>query len=237
MSRMYSTCVSSWRVPLMNVTPETSGQSPCLRTICSAPSPFCTVTTVAPGKRPASACGRIVEPRRLGRDDRDVELGQLRRIVGRVHLAGELGPSGHREPVRPRARSACSGRRVSTQTSATRPDERRRGCRSRLRRRRRPARSRCCAHRLTLRRLEVRHHRRGEELLRLDRLPVLGAAGVDGDRDLRQPGAELPDAPRSARSRRRACRPRRCRPRSSPRTASRRASRGSRPCRTRSRRR
>ena len=31
----------------MNVTPETSGQSPCLRTTCSAPRPFWTVTIIA----------------------------------------------------------------------------------------------------------------------------------------------------------------------------------------------
>ena len=37
----------------------------------------------------------------------------------------------------------------------------------------------------------MRHHRRGEQLLGLDRLPVLGAAGVDRDRDLGQPRAEL----------------------------------------------
>ena len=35
-SRMYSTCVSPWRVPLMNVTAESSGQSPWAPTILRA---------------------------------------------------------------------------------------------------------------------------------------------------------------------------------------------------------
>ena len=61
-SRMYSTCVSEWRVPLMNVTPETIGHAPCARTISSAPIPFRTVTIVASGKRPSSACAAGSSP-------------------------------------------------------------------------------------------------------------------------------------------------------------------------------
>src|SRR5439155_24960045 len=48
-SRMYSTCVSEWRVPLMNVTAEIRGQAPWPRTISSTPSPFWTVMTVQNG--------------------------------------------------------------------------------------------------------------------------------------------------------------------------------------------
>ena len=52
---MYSTCVSECFVPLMNVTAETIGQSPCSRTISSAPRPLSTVMTVAPGNAPVIA--------------------------------------------------------------------------------------------------------------------------------------------------------------------------------------
>src|SRR5262249_3025534 len=45
--------------------------------------------------------------------------------------------------------------------------------------------------RLALRGLEVRHHPVGEQLLRLDRLPVGESARVDRDRDLRQSLADL----------------------------------------------
>ena len=71
---MYSTCVSAWRVPLMNVTAERSGQSPWRATTSSAPSPFCTVITVAPGQRPASRAGRL-EVGALARDDHEVGSG------------------------------------------------------------------------------------------------------------------------------------------------------------------
>ena len=47
-------CVSEWRVPLMNVTPEMIGQAPAERTASSAPRPFSTVMMVASGKRPRS---------------------------------------------------------------------------------------------------------------------------------------------------------------------------------------
>ena len=49
-SRMYSTCSSEWRVPLMKVTDASIGQEPCAPTISHAPRPFCTVITVAAGK-------------------------------------------------------------------------------------------------------------------------------------------------------------------------------------------
>ena len=84
---MYSTCVSSWRVPLMKVTPETSGQSPWRRTICSAPRPFWIVTIVALREAALERRGGLVEPRRLGGDDRDVRRRQLGGIVRRVELA------------------------------------------------------------------------------------------------------------------------------------------------------
>ena len=46
--------MSEWRVPLMNVTPETIGHAPCARTISSAPIPLRTVTIVASGNLPSS---------------------------------------------------------------------------------------------------------------------------------------------------------------------------------------
>ena len=98
-SRMYSTCVSEWRVPLMKVTPETIGQAPCARTTSSAPIPLRTVTIVASGKRPSSARTAALEARRLRRDDRDVELRELGRIVRRGHLRLVLGLSGHAKAV------------------------------------------------------------------------------------------------------------------------------------------
>ena len=53
-SSTYSMCVSEWRVPLMNVTPEMIGHEPAERTASSAPRPFRTVMIVASGKRPRS---------------------------------------------------------------------------------------------------------------------------------------------------------------------------------------
>ena len=49
-SRMYSTCVSSWRVPLMKVTAERTRRP---GNASSAPRPFCTVITAAPGQWPS----------------------------------------------------------------------------------------------------------------------------------------------------------------------------------------
>ena len=48
---MYSTCVSEWRVPLMNVTAEMTRRP---GNASSAPRPFWTVITAAPGQWPAS---------------------------------------------------------------------------------------------------------------------------------------------------------------------------------------
>src|SRR5207244_11982822 len=54
-SRMYSTCVSECFVPDMNVTAESTGQSPYRPTTSSAPRPFWTVITAAFDQRPARA--------------------------------------------------------------------------------------------------------------------------------------------------------------------------------------
>ena len=59
---MYWTSVSECFVPEMNVTAETSGQSPCRRTTSSAPSPFSTVITAAPGQCPASDAAAASSP-------------------------------------------------------------------------------------------------------------------------------------------------------------------------------
>ena len=55
---MYSTCVSAWRVPLMNVTDERIGHAPRPPTISSAPRPFWTVIIVASGQWPARRSAR-----------------------------------------------------------------------------------------------------------------------------------------------------------------------------------
>ena len=116
---MYSTCVSSCRVPLMKVTPETSGQSPCLRTICSAPRPFWIVTTVASGKRPASERAASSSPVAF--------VATIATSISGSSAGSSVAwslPVNSARPVTssPSASSAraCSGRRVSTQTSATR---------------------------------------------------------------------------------------------------------------------
>ena len=137
-SRMYSTCVSEWRVPLMKVTPETIGQSPCARTTSSAPMPLSTVMTVASGKRPSSACAAGLEPRCLRRDDRDVERRELRRIVGCRHARMTVALAAHAKPITvqapPHALVAASGPRRRKPG----PDDPRRGSRSPLPRRCRP---------------------------------------------------------------------------------------------------
>ena len=84
---MYSTCVSEWRVPLMNVTPETIGQSPCARTTSSAPIPLRTVTTVASGNRPSSARAAASSPDAFVATIATSNAGKLGRIVGRGHVA------------------------------------------------------------------------------------------------------------------------------------------------------
>ena len=110
-SRMYSTCVSEWRVPLMNVTPETIGHAPCARTTSSAPIPLSTVTIVASGKRPSSARTAALEARRLRRDDRDVERRELVRIVRRGDLRQVLAscrsPEGRPRSAPPRVRGVA----------------------------------------------------------------------------------------------------------------------------------
>ena len=82
---MYSTCVSEWRVPLMNVTPETIGQSPWERTTFSAPMPFNTVNDGRVGEAPLERAGRRFEPHALVATIANVERLQLVRIVGRRH--------------------------------------------------------------------------------------------------------------------------------------------------------
>ena len=110
--------VSAWRTPLMNVTAETSGQSPCRATSSSAPRPFWIVITVAPAMRPGEPLGRRLDLGRLRREDDEVGLGQPGRVVGRGDARDRSLLPLMRRPSRTSA-SACSGRRVSTDTSAT----------------------------------------------------------------------------------------------------------------------
>jgi hypothetical protein len=117
---MYSTWVSAWRVPLMKVTAETSGQRPCAPTIASAPSPFCTVITVAPANADSS---------RVATASRSTPLHATMTRSGSGSACGSVDARTRAVwPPRPLTRSpsrssaaACSSRRVSTDTSQTRP--------------------------------------------------------------------------------------------------------------------
>ena len=60
---MYSTSVSECFVPDMNVTAETSGQSPCARTTSSAPSPLSVVMMRRLREAPLERGGGILEAR------------------------------------------------------------------------------------------------------------------------------------------------------------------------------
>src|SRR5918992_5957619 len=115
---MYSTCVSECFVPLMKVTPETIGHDPCSRTISSAPSPFRTVATVACGKRPSSAFAAGRSPAAfvatIARSNGSRASGSLAAVTRACRSLLPLT----RRPSRFSA-SACSRRRVSTETSHT----------------------------------------------------------------------------------------------------------------------
>ena len=92
-------CVSEWRVPLMNVTPEMIGQAPAARTASSAPRPFSTVMIVGVREAPAQRLDRTLEPGRLGRDDAEVERRQLVRIGGGEHGRLALAAAADAQPV------------------------------------------------------------------------------------------------------------------------------------------
>ena len=103
----------------MKVTAESSGQSPWAPTTSSAPSPFCTVISVAPAKWP---------PSRRATASRSVPLQATITSSGSGNAAGSLAAT-TREMKSPRpemrrpssfSARACSSRRVSTDTSATR---------------------------------------------------------------------------------------------------------------------
>ena len=118
-SRMYSTCVSEWRVPLMNVTAETIGQSPCLRTTSSAPMPLSTVITVASGKRPSSASVAASRPDAFVATMATSNGGSSAGSAVAVTRAWRSFFPLTRRPS-PFNAAACSLRRVSTETSQTR---------------------------------------------------------------------------------------------------------------------
>ena len=118
-SSTYSTCESSCRVPLMKVTAERSGHAPCAATTSSAPSPFCAVMTVAFAKRPASdAASGSRSPPLHARITRSASPSS----AGSVEATTRAVKSERPETRRPCSFSvrACSSRRVSTATSATR---------------------------------------------------------------------------------------------------------------------
>ena len=103
----------------MNVTPETIGQSPWLRTTSSAPRPFWTVTIVASAKRPSSAVTAASRPVPFVATIATSNAGIA---AGSAVAWTAVSKSARPETRRPRSSSACacSSRRVSTQTSATR---------------------------------------------------------------------------------------------------------------------
>ena len=118
-SSSYSTWSSAWRTPLMNVTAEMSGRSPCARTISSAPSPFWIVITVADGTWPASrAAAASTSVAFVARMTRSASGRADSSAVARRAAVKSLLPE-TRRPLDVSA-SAWSGRRVSTQVSATR---------------------------------------------------------------------------------------------------------------------
>ena len=84
-------CVSEWRVPLMNVTPEMIGHDPAERTASSAPRPFSTVMIVASGKRPRSDSTAPSSPAALvatmPRSNGAISVGIGRRVHARLALA------------------------------------------------------------------------------------------------------------------------------------------------------
>ena len=106
-------------MPLMNVTADSSGQSPCAATISSAPSPFCTVISVAPEKCPASRAARRRGRCPCTRGSRGLRRA-ARRVVGRGDARGEVGAARDAQALARSSARACSARRVSTETSATR---------------------------------------------------------------------------------------------------------------------
>ena len=99
-SRMYSTCVSEWRVPLMKVTPETIGHAPWraddLLGADAVEHRHDRRVREAAFERSRGS----FEPRGLRRDDRDVERRQLVGIVGRRDSRAVLGLPADAKAVR-----------------------------------------------------------------------------------------------------------------------------------------
>ena len=106
-------------MPDMNVTAETSGQSPWARTTSSAPSPLSVVISGASGKRPSSDAAASSSPpafvATMPRSNGSSSSGIAPRPCTSAWRS--LRPV-TRSPSRLSA-SACSRRRVSTETSAT----------------------------------------------------------------------------------------------------------------------
>ena len=90
--------VSSCFVPLMNVTAERSGQSPCPRTSSSAPRPFWIVITVADGQPPreraAAASTPVVFVARTARSQSVSSAGS----VVDADAPDEVGAAGDPQP-------------------------------------------------------------------------------------------------------------------------------------------
>ena len=118
-SRMYSTCVSECRVPLMNVTAGDDRPVAVLAHDLLGAEAVEHGHHVASGNAPSSACTRRLEPARLRRDDREVGCGELGRVGRGDRRAREARSCRSREAPRAFSASACSRRRVSTETSHT----------------------------------------------------------------------------------------------------------------------
>src|SRR5262245_12705300 len=116
---MYSTWVSECRVPLRNVPPETIGHAPCERTTSSAPIPLRTVTTVASENRPARARAAGSSPEAFVATIATSNAGSASGSSLAVTRAWWSDLPVTRSPCSFSA-SACSRRRVSTETSHTR---------------------------------------------------------------------------------------------------------------------
>ena len=129
-SSSYSTCVSPWRTPLMNVTAESSGQPPCARTSSSAPRPFWIVISVAPGKRPASAAAASSSWVAFVARIAEVEVGQLGGVGGRVHARGEVRLAGDPQAVGVEGAGVLVPPGEDADLGDARQVARRRGCRS-----------------------------------------------------------------------------------------------------------
>ena len=189
----------------MNVTAETSGQSPCARTTSSAPRPLSVVITRRVREPPSSDCCVPRGPCAFVATIAEVERPELVGVRRGGHPRRDVAAARHAQAVPVQcvgvllaAREDGDVHDLGEMPRVEAPDHPAAD-------RRRHARSPGDGGRLALGARNARRSRRGEQLLVLDRHPVRRAAGVDGDPDLGDARAELAASPRSARRSRRAC--------------------------------